>query len=122
MILYLNNFLDVKLLDVGGLVYFNVVYGEWYWIVILMFLYFSFEYIFMNMFLLFIFGKIVEVIIGLWRMLIVYFIVGLFGNFVLFLFNMIIILVGVSGVIFGLIGLIFVMMYVLKIFNKKMLG
>lgn len=122
MILYLNNFLDVKLLDVGGLVYFNVVYGEWYWIVILMFLYFSFEYIFMNMFLLFIFGKIVEVIIGLWWMLIVYFIVGLFGNFVLLLFNMIIILVGVSGVIFGLIGLIFVMMYVLKIFNKKMLG
>lgn len=122
MILYLNNFLDVKLLDVGGLVYFNVVYGEWYWIVILMFLYFSFEYIFMNMFLLFIFGKIVEVIIGLWWMLIVYFIVGLFGNFVLLLFNMIIILVGVSGVIFGLIGSIFVMMYVLKIFNKKMLG
>ncbi len=28
MILYLNNFSDVKLLDVGGLVHFNVVHGE----------------------------------------------------------------------------------------------
>ncbi len=69
MILYLNNFSDVKLLDVGGLVHFNVVHGEWYRIVTSMFLHFSFEHILMNMLSLFIFGKIVEAIIGSWRML-----------------------------------------------------
>ena len=35
--LYLNNFSDVKLLDVNGLVHFNVVHGEWYRIVTSMF-------------------------------------------------------------------------------------
>lgn len=54
MILYLNNFSDVKLLDVGGLVHFNVVHGEWYRIVTSMFLHFSFEHILMNMLSLFI--------------------------------------------------------------------
>lgn len=122
MILYLNWFFDVKLLEVGGFVYFNVVYGEWYRFILLMFLYFNFEYILMNMFFLFIFGKIVELIIGLWWMLIIYIIFGLYGNFVFLLFNMIIILVGVSGVIFGLIGFIFVIMYLSKNFNKKMIG
>lgn len=122
MILYLNNFSDVKLLDVGGLVHFNVVHGEWYRIVTSMFLHFSFEHILMNMLSLFIFGKIVEAIIGSWRMLTVYFIAGLFGNFVSLSFNTTTISVGASGAIFGLIGSIFAMMYVSKTFNKKMLG
>lgn len=119
MILYLNNFSDVKLLDVGGLVHFNVVHGEWYRIVTSMFLHFSFEHILMNMLSLFIFGKIVEAIIGSWRMLTVYFIAGLFGNFVSLSFNTTTISVGASGAIFGLIGSIFAMMYVSKTFNKK---
>ncbi|MCG1585225.1 rhomboid family intramembrane serine protease [Staphylococcus epidermidis] len=122
MILYLNRFSDVKLLEVGGLVHFNVVHGEWYRLISSMFLHFNFEHILMNMLSLFIFGKIVESIIGSWRMLIIYIISGLYGNFVSLSFNTTTILVGASGAIFGLIGSIFVIMYLSKNFNKKMIG
>ena len=44
MILYLNHFSDVKLLDLGGLVHFNVVHGEWYRLITSMFLHFNFEH------------------------------------------------------------------------------
>lgn len=122
MILYLNRFSDVKLLEVGGLVHFNVVHGEWYRLILSMFLHFNFEHILMNMLSLFIFGKIVESIIGSWRMLIIYIISGLYGNFVSLSFNTSTISVGASGAIFGLIGSIFVIMYLSKNFNKKMIG
>lgn len=122
MILYLNRFSDVKLLEVGGLVHFNVVHGEWYRLISSMFLHFNFEHILMNMLSLFIFGKIVESIIGSWRMLIIYIISGLYGNFVSLSFNATTISVGASGAIFGLIGSIFVIMYLSKNFNKKMIG
>ncbi|MCG1313351.1 rhomboid family intramembrane serine protease [Staphylococcus epidermidis] len=121
MILYLNRFSDVKLLEVGGLVHFNVVHGEWYRLISSMFLHFNFEHILMNMLSLFIFGKIVESIIGSWRMLIIYIISGLYGNFVSLSFNTTTISVGASGAIFGLIGSIFVIMYLSKNFNKKMI-
>lgn len=122
MILYLNRFSDVKLLEVGGLVHFNVVHGEWYRLISSMFLHFNFEHILMNMLSLFIFGKIVESIIGSWRMPIIYIISGLYGNFVSLSFNTTTISVGASGAIFGLIGSIFVIMYLSKNFNKKMIG
>ena len=122
MILYLDRFSDVKLLEVGGLVHFNVVHGEWYRLISSMFLHFNFEHILMNMLSLFIFGKIVESIIGSWRMLIIYIISGLYGNFVSLSFNTTTISVGASGAIFGLIGSIFVIMYLSKNFNKKMIG
>lgn len=122
MILYLNRFSEVKLLEVGGLVHFNVVHGEWYRLISSMFLHFNFEHILMNMLSLFIFGKIVESIIGSWRMLIIYIISGLYGNFVSLSFNTTTISVGASGAIFGLIGSIFVIMYLSKNFNKKMIG
>lgn len=122
MILYLNRFSDVKLLEVGGLVHFNVVHGEWYRLISSMFLHFNFEHILMNMLSLFIFGKIVESIIGSWRMLIIYIISGLYGNFVSLSFNTTTISVGASGAIFGLIGSIFVIIYLSKNFNKKMIG
>lgn len=122
MILYLNRFSDVKLLEVGGLVHFNVVHGEWYRLISSMFLHFNFEHILMNMLSLFIFGKIVESIIGSRRMLIIYIISGLYGNFVSLSFNTTTISVGASGAIFGLIGSIFVIMYLSKNFNKKMIG
>ena len=122
MILYLNRFSDVKLLEIGGLVHFNVVHGEWYRLISSMFLHFNFEHILMNMLSLFSFGKIVESIIGSWRMLIIYIISGLYGNFVSLSFNTTTISVGASGAIFGLIGSIFVIMYLSKNFNKKMIG
>ena len=69
MFLILNRFSDFKLLDVGGLVHFNVVHGEWYRLITSIFLHFNFEHILMNMLSLFIFGKIVESIVGHWRLL-----------------------------------------------------
>ena len=104
MILYLNRFSDVKLLEVGGLVHFN------------------FEHILMNMLSLFIFGKIVESLVGSWRMLVIYFVSGLFGNFVSLSFNTSTISVGASGAIFGLIGSIFAIMYLSKTFDRKVIG
>lgn len=122
MILYLNRFSDVKLLEVGGLVHFNVVHGEWYRLISSMFLHFNFEHILMNMLSLFIFGKIVESIVGSWRMLVIYFVSGLFGNFVSLSFNTSTISVGASGAIFGLIGSIFAIMYLSKTFDRKVIG
>ena len=49
MILLLNRFSNIKLLDMGGLVHFNVVHGEWYRLITSMFLHFNFEHILMNM-------------------------------------------------------------------------
>ena len=101
MILYLNHFSDVKLLDLGGLVHFNVVHGEWYRLITSMFLHFNFEHILMNMLSLFIFGKIVESIVGPLRMLGIYVISGLLGNFISLSFNLHTVSVGASGAIFG---------------------
>ncbi|TGA76937.1 rhomboid family intramembrane serine protease [Staphylococcus croceilyticus] len=122
MILYLNHFSDVKLLDVGGLVHFNVVHGEWYRLITSMFLHFNFEHILMNMLSLFIFGKIVESIVGPLKMLGIYMISGLLGNFISLSFNVHTISVGASGAIFGLIGAIFAMMIISKTFDKKVIG
>ncbi|MFU0768145.1 rhomboid family protein [Staphylococcus pasteuri] len=122
MILYFNRFSDVKLLDVGGLVHFNVVHGEWYRLVTSMFLHFNFEHILMNMLSLFIFGKIVESVLGSWRMLVIYLFAGIFGNFVSLSFNTTTISVGASGAIFGLIGSIFAILYLSKSFDKKVIG
>ena len=104
MKIYLNHFSDIKLLDVGGLVHFNVVHGEWYRLITSMFLHFNFEHILMNMLSLFIFGKIVETIVGPYKMLGIYLISGLFGNFASLSFNISTISVGASGAIFGLLG------------------
>ncbi|MEB6610272.1 rhomboid family intramembrane serine protease [Staphylococcus borealis] len=122
MILYLNHFSDVKLLDLGGLVHFNVVHGEWYRLITSMFLHFNFEHILMNMLSLFIFGKIVESIVGPLKMLGIYIISGLLGNFISLSFNIHTVSVGASGAIFGLIGAIFAMMFVSKTFTRKVIG
>ncbi|MFB2002665.1 rhomboid family intramembrane serine protease [Staphylococcus aureus] len=122
MILYFNRFSDIKLLDVGGLVHFNVVHGEWYRLVTSMFLHYNFEHILMNMLSLYIFGKIVESVLGSWKMLAIYLFAGIFGNFVSLSFNTTTISVGASGAIFGLIGSIFAILYLSKTFDKKVIG
>ncbi|MDW8553900.1 rhomboid family intramembrane serine protease [Staphylococcus xylosus] len=122
MTLFLNRFSDLKLLDVGGLVHFNVVHGEWYRLITSIFLHYNFEHILMNMLSLFIFGKIVEAIVGHWRMAVIYIVAGLFGNFASLSFNTDTVSVGASGAIFGLIGAIFTFMYVGKQFNRKLIG
>src|SRR5699024_12294845 len=110
------------LLDVGGLVHFNVVHGEWHRVISSIFLHYNFEHILMNMLSLFIFGKIVESIVGHWRFLIIYFVSGLFGNFASLSFNTDTVFVGASGAIFVLIGAIFAFMYIVIHFNYKLVG
>ncbi|MDW4286497.1 rhomboid family intramembrane serine protease [Staphylococcus saprophyticus] len=122
MVLFLNRSSDLKLLDVGGLVHFNVVHGEWYRLITSIFLHYNFEHILMNMLSLFIFGKIVESIVGHWRMFVIYLVAGLFGNFASLSFNTDTVSVGASGAIFGLIGAIFTFMYIGKQFNRKLIG
>lgn len=122
MVLFLNRFSDLKMLDVGGLVHFNVVHGEWYRLISSIFLHYDFEHILMNMLSLFIFGKIVESIVGHWRMIVIYIVAGLFGNFASLSFNIDTVSAGASGAIFGLIGTIFGFMYVGKQFNRKLIG
>lgn len=122
MFLVLDRFSDFKLLDVGGLVHFNFVHGEWYRLITSMFLHFNFEHLLMNMLSLFIFGKIVESIVGHWRMLVIYLFAGLFGNFASLSFNTHTVSAGASGAIFGLIGAIFTFMYLSKTFNRKLIG
>ena len=68
---------------------------------------------------LFIFGKIVESIVGPLRMLGIYVISGLLGNFISLSFNLHTVSVGASGAIFGLIGSIFAMMFVSKTYSKN---
>lgn len=122
MILITNHFSNIKLLDVGGLVHFNVVHGEWYRLITSLFLHFNFEHILMNMLSLFIFGKIVEAIVGPIKMLAIYLISGLFGNFVSLSFNTDTVSVGASGAIFGLIGSIITMMFVSRNYSRKTIG
>ena len=62
-----------------------------------------------------------ETIVGPYKMLGIYLISGLFGNFASLSFNISTISVGASGAIFGLIGAILTMMYLSKTFNKKMI-
>ncbi|PNZ95923.1 rhomboid family intramembrane serine protease, partial [Staphylococcus carnosus] len=121
MFLVLNAFSDTRLIDLGGLVHFNVVHGEWYRLVTSMFLHFNFEHILMNMLSLFIFGKLVEAIVGHWKMLGIYLISGIFGNLVSLAIDNSSISVGASGAIFGLIGSLFAIMYISKQYDRKSL-
>src|SRR5699024_5866921 len=99
MVLLINIFSDLSFLDVRCVVRFNVVHGEWYRLITSIFLHYNFEHILMNMLSLFIFGKIVESIVGHWRFLIIYFVSGLFGNFASLSFNTDTVSVGASGAI-----------------------
>jgi rhomboid protease GluP len=122
MILFFNHFTQLSLLDAGGLVHFNVIHGEWYRLVTSIFLHYNFEHILMNMLSLFIFGKIVESIVGHWRMLVIYLFAGIFANFASLSFNITTVSAGASGAIFGLIGALFAFMFISKNFNKKLIG
>ena len=98
MKIYLNHFSDIKLLDVGISTLqcsARRVVPSYYLDV----LHFNFEHILMNMLSLFIFGKIVETIVGPYKMLGIYLISGLFGNFASLSFNISTISVGASGAI-----------------------
>ncbi|MEM0379413.1 MAG: rhomboid family intramembrane serine protease [Nanopusillaceae archaeon] len=71
-----------------------------------LFIHGSFSHLFVNMLTLFIFGDPLERIIGKERFLILYFLSGIFGNLIYFIFyfNQDIFGIGASGCIFGILG------------------
>ena len=69
----------------------------------------SFLHILFNMFSLFIFGRILEPMIGRWRFLALYLLSGLGGSVAVLLLNPTGGVLGASGAIFGLFGAFFVM-------------
>src|SRR5699024_4008385 len=107
MVLFLNHFSDFKILFIRCLVRFKYVHREWYSLISYIFLHYNFVHILMIMLILFIFGKIVEAIVGHCRFLLIYFVSGVFVNFASLSFITDTVAVGASGAIFGLIGVIF---------------
>ena len=68
----------------------------------------SFLHILFNMYSLYIFGRILEQLLGRWRLLALYLISGLGGSVAVLLIAPTISVVGASGAIFGLLGAFFV--------------
>ncbi|MCG3413033.1 rhomboid family intramembrane serine protease [Staphylococcus massiliensis] len=121
-ILHHNEFTDLKLIDLGALAHFNVVHGEWHRLITSMFLHLNFEHILFNMLSLFIFGKLLESILGSWRMFGVYMLSGIIGNLVTLAFSPDTFSLGASGAIFGLIGSLIACMIISQKFDQRTIG
>lgn len=119
--LFTNARSDIDIINLGALSHFNFVQGEWYRLVTSMFLHFDFEHILFNMLSLYIFGKLVEAIIGHWQMLVVYLLSGILGNVISLVFMTSSFSVGASGAIFGLLGALVTLMILSRRFTRKML-
>lgn len=102
-----RNFLDIDiytLIGMGAKVNELINYGEVYRFITAAFLHGSLIHIFFNMSALNIIGKEVETVYGTRKLLIIYLLSALGGNFSSYLFNSRGISVGASGAIFGLLG------------------
>ncbi|WDF83585.1 rhomboid family intramembrane serine protease [Lacticaseibacillus pabuli] len=79
--------------------------GEWWRLFTAMFLHIGWMHLLMNMFTLYILGRLSEGIFGHWRFLVIYLISGLGGNFAGLLFdNQNVLAAGASTALFGLLG------------------
>ncbi|UEX89082.1 rhomboid family intramembrane serine protease [Staphylococcus ratti] len=112
---------DLEIINLGALSHFNFVHGEIYRLITSMFLHLNFEHLLFNMLSLFIFGKLVESIIGHWQMLVVYIFAGIMGNLFSLAFINTQISLGASGAIFGLLGALIAIMLISKQFTQKMM-
>lgn len=121
ILLFLPHRTDLEIINVGALSHFNVVHGEIYRLVSSIFLHLNFEHLLFNMLSLFIFGKIVESLVGRWQMLVIYLFSGIMGNLFSLAFLNDNISLGASGAIFGLLGAIVAMMLISKKFTQKMM-
>ena len=91
------------LLDFGAKVNFNILTGEYWRFVTPVFLHANMVHLLVNCYSLYVIGVSVEKIFGRFRFITVYFIAGILGNILSFMFspnNG----VGASGAIFGLLG------------------
>lgn len=93
----------------GGISRYNLSNGLVYTVISALFLHGGWMHILFNMFALYHIGRIVEAIYGSNRFLVYYIVTGLIGNLaaVVFAPNPIIVTVGSSSAIFGLVGMLF---------------
>lgn len=122
LIYFINYFFSSNSKDFiseGGLTHFNFIHGDYHRIITSMFLHFDFSHILFNMFALLLFGKLIEYLYGLFKMLIIYIGSGLLGNLLSLSFDTSSISAGASGAISGLTGGFLVYLIVSQLFEKK---
>lgn len=95
------------LLNFGAQFGLLVQQGEWFRLITSMFVHGGFMHIFFNMYVLYLFGNLVEKVYGPYKFLSIYIITGFFASFATQLFSPNVLSVGASGAIFGLVGLLF---------------
>jgi len=100
ILLYIFPLIDLK----DGAFNFSLVFKEPWRILTSMFLHSTLPHLFYNMLSLFIFGNLIEIHCGSKNFLLVSFVSGIFGSFAFGIMNPATYSVGISGVIFGLIG------------------
>jgi membrane associated rhomboid family serine protease len=93
----------------------GVAHGEWYRLVTAMFLHASVAHLALNMVSLYVIGTPLETMLGRLRFTITYFVTGVAGNAIAYLFLPdLTVSLGASGAIFGLAGALLVMGYKLR--------
>ncbi len=97
-----------QLVNDGGLFGPSVAAGEWYRIVTSGFLHAGPLHLLMNMFVLYVLGSLLEPAVGSLRLLGIYFVSLLAGSFGALLLDPLVITVGASGAIYGLMAATFV--------------
>ncbi|MDF2700856.1 MAG: gluP [Haloplasmataceae bacterium] len=114
--IFTGGFSTLNLLKLGGLNYYAVTFGEYYRLIIAIFLHGSImHYLFNTFFGIAIIGAGLEKLIGSWKFLIAYLGSGILSSvFVVFISPRNYITVGASGAIYGVLG---VFLYI--IFYKK---
>jgi membrane associated rhomboid family serine protease len=99
-----------ELFQRGALVGVFVADGDWYRLISAMFLHASLMHLLFNMLALWWLGSIVEQAVGTWRFLLIYFVSGLAGSAgALLLSDPLVVTVGASGAIFGILGALLVL-------------
>lgn len=92
------------LLDFGAMFGPLVAEGDYWRLFTTMFLHVGVEHLAFNCFGLLVFGSLVEKSYGRTRFLLIYFIAGLMGSVASYMFNSVVVAVGASGAIFGVLG------------------
>lgn len=115
--IYFNqSYLLVNMLSVS---HYEVVSGEIYRLLTSSFLHISIEHFLFNMFALYIVGKFVEVIYGKIVLIIIYILTGILSSMFSLMFITEGIMLGASGSIYGLLGLLIAYLIIHKYINLK---
>ena len=92
------------LLDFGAMFGPSIADGQYWRLFTAMFLHVGFIHLAFNIFGLWVFGRMVERIFGVYRFAFLYVLSGLFGSVISYLLSPVVIAVGASGAVFGIIG------------------